>query len=63
MGSFCGDGSEPTHLVGIVVVRTDCQVRQQPVEGNDRYNAIATVVEHPSQRKTLADLSVPNGFH
>jgi len=48
MGSFCGDGSEPTHLVGIVVVGTDCQVRQQPVEGNDRYNAIATVVERPS---------------
>ena len=63
MGSFLCDGLEPTHLVGIVLIGTDCQVRQQPVEGNDRYNAITTVVERPSQRKTLADLSVPNGFH
>jgi len=46
-----------------MVVRTDFHVVQQFIEGIDRYNAIASVVKHPSKRKTLADLSVLSEFH
>ena len=63
MGSFCVDGQRPANFVGIMVVRTDYRVIQQFIEGIDRYNAIASVVKHPSKRKTLADLSVLSEFH